>query len=139
MLESDNFLGWNDVITDVEALNLTLFEGIGKLLDVIHYNQVVAYVQVLQSAISLSDNFTELAGWFARNLGVRDVADSNTARVQQALRDQKTSFVANLLIVIQPDLTKALTHSQKGLNRLCRLFTDQVMVEEEAFYAGKRV
>ena len=70
VLESDDFFGRYDVVTDIQALNLTFFERVGEQLDIIHYNQVVAYVQVLQCAIALSDDFREFASRFPTDLGV---------------------------------------------------------------------
>ena len=48
MLEGDDLLRRHDVVADVEALDLALLEGIGKLLDVVHDDEVVADVEVLE-------------------------------------------------------------------------------------------
>ena len=70
VLESDDFLRRYDVVTDIQALNLTFFERVGEQLDIIHYNQIVAYVQVLQCAISLSDDLREFASGFSTDFSV---------------------------------------------------------------------
>ena len=61
VLESNDFLRRYDVVTDIQALNLTFFERVGEQLDIIHYNKIVAYVQVLQRAITLSNDLRKLA------------------------------------------------------------------------------
>ena len=48
MLEGDDLLRRHDVVADVEALDLALLEGVGKLLDVVHDDEVVADVEVLE-------------------------------------------------------------------------------------------
>lgn len=70
VLKSYDFFRGDDIVTNVEALNLTFFEGVSEQLDIIHYNQIVAYVQVLKRAVSLSDDFGELAGRLATDLSV---------------------------------------------------------------------
>ena len=44
MFEGDDLFRRDDVITDIEAFNLTFFERVSELFDVIHYNQVIANV-----------------------------------------------------------------------------------------------
>ena len=67
------------------------------------------------------------------------MADTNTARVQQTLRNLQTCIVTDLLIVIQTNFSQARTHSQELLDRLGRLVTDQVVAEKEAFETWKSV
>ena len=70
VLESNDFLRRYDVVTDIQALNLTFFERVGEQLDVIHYNQIVAYVQVLQCAVSLSNDLRKFSSRLSANLSV---------------------------------------------------------------------
>ena len=67
------------------------------------------------------------------------MADTNTARVQQTLRNLQTCIVTDLLIVIQTNFSQARTHSQELLDGLGRLVTDQVVAEKEAFETWKSV
>ena len=46
MLECDDFLCRDDVSSYVKALDMAFFEGIRKLFDIVHNDQVVRNVQV---------------------------------------------------------------------------------------------
>ncbi len=100
MLKRHDFFCWYYVVTNIEALDLTLFEGIGKHLNVVHNDQIAADVQIFQRRILLSDDFTEFSGSLARDLCVWKVAHSDCIGVVQALGDLQSSFVTDLSVVI---------------------------------------
>ena len=55
MLECDDFLCRDNVASYVKAFNVAFFEGVRKLFDVIHNDQVVRNIQIFQSVVLLSD------------------------------------------------------------------------------------
>ena len=59
MLECDDFLCRDDVSSYVKALDMAFFEGIRKLFDIVHNDQVVRNVQVFQGVVLLSDYFAQ--------------------------------------------------------------------------------
>ena len=62
MFKGHDFLGRYDIIANIQALNVTLFEGVCEHLNVIHNDKVVADIQVLELAIPLADDLTQLVG-----------------------------------------------------------------------------
>ena len=77
MFKCDDLFCTDDIIADVQTLNMTLFKSVCKHFNVIHYDQVVADVQVFQWVVLLSDHFAQLGCRFARDLGVRDMAHTD--------------------------------------------------------------
>ena len=70
MLKGDDLLGADDVIANVEALDLTLLERVRQQLDIVHYNQIVANIQVLERPVALSNDLRQQSGRLAADLCV---------------------------------------------------------------------
>lgn len=62
VLESDDLLRRDDVVANVQTLDVTLLKSICELLNIVHYNEVVADVEILQRRVLLSDHFAEFSG-----------------------------------------------------------------------------
>jgi len=59
VLKGDDLLRRDDIVADVQAFNLAFLEGVGQHLDIVHDDQVVADVKILQCGVALADHFTE--------------------------------------------------------------------------------
>ena len=59
VLEGDNLLCRDDIVANVEAFNLAFLEGVGELLDVVHDDQIVADVEVLECGVASTNHFAE--------------------------------------------------------------------------------
>ena len=70
VLEGDDLLRRDDVVANVQTLNVTLLKSICKLLNIVHYNEVVADVEIFQRRVLLSDHFAQFSGRLARQLSV---------------------------------------------------------------------
>ena len=112
MLEGDDLLRRYDVVANVEALDMALLEGIGKLFDVVHDDEVVANIEVLQRRVLLADDFAQLLRRLTRNLRGGDVTHLDAVGLDEALRDFETSIIANLLIVVEAQLLQTRAHGQ---------------------------
>ena len=70
MLKSHNLFSRYDVIANVETLDMTFLKGVGKLLNIVHNDQIVANIQILERAVFLSNDFAEFGSGLAGYLGV---------------------------------------------------------------------
>ena len=112
VLEGDDLLRRDDVVANVQALDVTLLKGICELLDIVHYNEVVADVEIFERRVLLSNHFAQLRGRLARQLSVRQVANFDASGGKQSLRNDQTGIVTNLVIIVEADLLQAWADGQ---------------------------
>lgn len=112
MFEGDDLLRRDNVVTNVEALDVALLEGICELLNVIHDDKIVADVKVLQGRVALADDFAELLRRLTRNLCRRYVTNLDTIGLDETLSDFQASLIANLFIVTEANFFYACTHCE---------------------------
>lgn len=70
MLKGNDLFSGHNIVANIQALNVTFFESVCQLLDVVHNDEIAANVQVFQRVVLLSDHFAELSRRLARYLSV---------------------------------------------------------------------